>query len=46
MSKAHHFCEGCFRSSEEITQWMTLSDDQKKQINELAAQRQIDLISF
>lgn len=46
MSKAHHFCEGCFRNSEEIAQWISLSDDQKKEINKLAAQRQIDLISF
>ena len=46
INKEHHFCEGCFRSQDEIAQWLALSDDQKKEINELASERQIKLISF
>lgn len=30
ISKEHQFCEGCFRSEEEISKWITLSDEQKK----------------
>ena len=46
INKEHHFCEGCCRSQDEIAQWLALSDDQKKEINELASERQIKLISF
>jgi predicted Fe-S protein YdhL (DUF1289 family) len=46
INKEHQFCEGCFRSKDEISEWIRLSDDQKKEINQLAAQRQINLISF
>jgi predicted Fe-S protein YdhL (DUF1289 family) len=42
----HHFCNGCYRSKEEIAEWMALSDIQKKEVIQLAIQRQIDLISF
>ena len=46
ISKEHQFCEGCFRSEEEISQWIRLTDDQKKEITQLATQRQISFISF
>jgi predicted Fe-S protein YdhL (DUF1289 family) len=46
INKKHHFCEGCFRSEDEIAEWIRLSDEQKKEINQKAAQRQISLISF
>ena len=42
----HHFCNGCYRSKEEIAEWMALTDIQKKEVIQLAIQRQIDLISF
>lgn len=46
IGKEHQFCEGCFRSEEEISQWITFSDEQKKEILQLVTQRQINLISF
>jgi len=46
ISKEHQFCEGCFRSEEEISQWITFSDEQKKEILQSVTQRQINLISF
>ncbi|MEI6868970.1 MAG: DUF1289 domain-containing protein [Methylophilaceae bacterium] len=42
----HNFCNGCFRSREEITEWIALSDTQKKEVIQLTIQRQIDIISF
>jgi len=46
INKEHQFCDGCFRSEEEISKWITLTDDQKKEITQLTKQRQINLISF
>jgi len=46
INKEHLFCEGCFRSEVEISKWTKLNDDQKKEINQLATQRRINLISF
>ena len=46
INKEHHFCEGCFRSQDEIAQWIASGDDQKKEIIALASERQIKLISF
>ena len=46
LNKEHHYCEGCFRSQDEIAQWITLSDIQKKEVIQIAIQRQIDLIAF
>ena len=46
ISKEYQFCEGCFRSEEEISQWITFSDEQKKEILQLVTQRQINFISF
>jgi len=46
INKEHQFCEGCFRSEEEISKWISFTDDQKKEITQLATQRQINLISF
>ncbi|MGI9130373.1 MAG: DUF1289 domain-containing protein [Candidatus Methylopumilus sp.] len=46
INKEHQFCDGCFRSEEEISKWITLTDDQKKEITQLATQRQINIISF
>ena len=46
LNKDHHYCEGCFRSRDEIAQWITLSDIQKKEVIQIATQRQIDLMSF
>ena len=46
INKEHHFCEGCFRSQDEIAHWIALGDAQKKEIIELASERQIKLISF
>jgi predicted Fe-S protein YdhL (DUF1289 family) len=46
ISKEHQFCEGCFRSEEEISKWVTFNDEKKKEILQLVTQRQINLISF
>jgi len=46
LNKEHHYCEGCFRSQDEIAQWITLSDIQKKEVIQITIQRKIDLISF
>jgi predicted Fe-S protein YdhL (DUF1289 family) len=46
INKDHHFCEGCFRSQDEIAQWIALDETQKKEIVELASERQIKFISF
>jgi predicted Fe-S protein YdhL (DUF1289 family) len=46
INKEHNFCEGCFRSQDEIAQWIALDETQKKEIVELASERQIKPISF
>ncbi|MSQ80558.1 MAG: DUF1289 domain-containing protein [Candidatus Methylopumilus sp.] len=42
----HHFCNGCFRSEEEIAKWITLNDEEKKEVIYLINKRQIDHIYF
>jgi predicted Fe-S protein YdhL (DUF1289 family) len=32
MNRRSGWCEGCYRTLQEITDWTTLSDDQKRQV--------------
>lgn len=40
MHPVHAWCEGCFRTLDEITVWRTASDADKRQILAQVAQRQ------
>ena len=35
----HDICQGCFRSADEITDWLMATPQQKRQILELSVQR-------
>jgi hypothetical protein len=35
-------CEGCYRSTEEITQWNAYSQEEKAKVLQLSQQRRID----
>jgi predicted Fe-S protein YdhL (DUF1289 family) len=39
MNRRSGWCEGCYRTLQEITDWTTLGDDQKRQVWRLIAQR-------
>ncbi|MEO8418872.1 MAG: DUF1289 domain-containing protein, partial [Methylophilaceae bacterium] len=40
------FCQGCYRTIEEIRQWGDMATDQKSQLLTELEQRQIELASF
>lgn len=35
-------CMGCYRTMDEILKWISLTDEQKQNINQLAEQRKIE----
>ena len=37
------YCEGCFRTAEEISQWIEMNDQQKREILKRIEQRQMEL---
>jgi predicted Fe-S protein YdhL (DUF1289 family) len=46
MSESTGFCEGCYRTIEEIRQWWDMAPDQKSQLLTELEQRQIELANF
>ena len=46
MNESTGFCQGCYRTIEEIRQWGDMASDQKSQLLTELEQRQIELASF
>ncbi|HWU33864.1 MAG TPA: DUF1289 domain-containing protein [Methylovorus sp.] len=46
MNEETGLCEGCFRTIDEIREWWDMSSQQRHEVKERLAQRQIELARF
>ncbi|ADQ83705.1 conserved hypothetical protein [Methylovorus sp. MP688] len=46
MNEETGLCEGCFRTIDEIREWWDMSPQQRHEVKERLAQRQIEIARF
>lgn len=46
MNEATGFCLGCYRTSEEIREWWSMTAEQRTQVMDVLEQRQAEAVDF